>query len=43
MLAEKVAAEVARTGTLGIAKQIAAGPNASTAAATSTRSKVDDA
>jgi len=26
MLAEKVAAEIARTGTLGIAKQIAAGP-----------------
>ncbi len=26
MLAEKIAAEIARTGTLGIAKQIAAGP-----------------
>lgn len=29
MLAEKVAAEIARTGTLGIAKQIAAGPTVS--------------
>lgn len=47
MLAEKVAAEIARTGTLGIAKQIAAGPAASAApphsggAATQTKTKAD--
>jgi hypothetical protein len=41
MLAEKVAAEIARTGTLGIAKQIAAGEAAKSAAAAP--SKVNDA
>lgn len=41
MLAEKVAAEIARTGTLGIAKQIAAGEAARSAAAAP--SKVNDA
>jgi hypothetical protein len=47
MLAEKVAAEIARTGTLGIAKLIAAGPTASAAAprageaATQTKTKAD--
>lgn len=42
MLAEKLAAEIARTGTLGIAKQIAAGPVASSAAPPSASSGVDD-
>lgn len=42
MLAEKLAAEIARTGTLGIAKQIAAGPIASSAAPPSDSSGVDD-
>jgi len=47
MLAEKVAAEIARTGTLGIAKLIAAGPTASATpprageAATQTKTKAD--
>lgn len=41
MLAEKVAAEIARTGTLGIAKQIAAGEAVRSAAAAP--SKVNDA
>lgn len=41
MLAEKVAAEVARTGTIGIAKQLAEGPTASAGAII--RSKVHDA
>jgi hypothetical protein len=41
MLAEKIAAEIARTGTIGIAKQIASGPAASSAAAPSAQSKVD--
>jgi flagellar protein FlgJ len=42
MLAEKIAAEIARTGTLGIAKQIASGPAASSAATPSAQSKVDE-
>jgi flagellar protein FlgJ len=42
MLAEKIAAEIARTGTLGIAKQLASGPAASSAAAPSAQSKVDE-
>jgi Rod binding domain-containing protein len=33
MLAEKIAAEIARTGTLGIAKQLASGPIVSSATA----------
>jgi Rod binding domain-containing protein len=41
MLAEKIAAEIARTGTIGIAKQIASGPAASSATAFSAQSKVD--
>jgi Rod binding domain-containing protein len=47
MLAEKIAAEIARTGTLGIAKQIAAGPMVSSAppraegAAPQTKAKAD--
>jgi Rod binding domain-containing protein len=41
MLAEKIAAEIARTGTLGIAKQIASGPAASSAVEPSAQSKVD--
>lgn len=42
MLAEKVAEQIARTGSLGIAQQIAAGPTASPAVPTSASSKVDD-
>ena len=42
MLAEKIAAEIARTGTLGIAKQLASGPAASSAATPSAQSKVDE-
>ncbi len=47
MLAEKIAAEIARTGTLGIAKQIAAGPTVSAPpphagnAAAQTKTKAD--
>jgi Rod binding domain-containing protein len=41
MLAEKIAAEIARTGTLGIAKQIASGPATSSAPAPSAQSEVD--
>ena len=42
MLAEKIAAEIARTGTLGIAKQLASGPAASSAATPSAQTKVDE-
>ena len=42
MLAEKIAAEIARTGTIGIAKQIASGPAASSATGSPTQSKVDN-
>lgn len=41
MLAEKVAAEIARTGSLGIAKQIAAGRAAIEAAATPAKTRAD--
>jgi peptidoglycan hydrolase FlgJ len=43
MLAEKVAAEIARTGSLGIAKQIAAGEAARTAAGHAVPPKATDA
>jgi peptidoglycan hydrolase FlgJ len=43
MLAEKIAAEIARSGAIGIAKQIAAGPSASSAITSATRAKVGDA
>lgn len=39
MLAEKIAAEIARSGVLGIAKQVAAGEAAATAATAPTRPK----
>lgn len=42
LLAEKVAAEIARTGSLGIAKQIAEGQAVSAAALTPTTTKVND-
>lgn len=42
MLAEKVAAEIARSGTIGIAKQVAAGEAARTAVAPTAKAKVDD-
>lgn len=42
MLAEKVALEIAQTGSLGIAKQIAAGPAFSAPIATSTSTKADN-
>ena len=42
MLAEKIAAEIARSGTLGIAKQVAAGEAAASAATASTRPKGTD-
>jgi len=42
MLSEKVAAEIARSGALGIAKEIEKGPHASSAIAPATQSKVDD-
>jgi hypothetical protein len=41
MLAEKIAAEIARTGTVGIAKQIASGPTASSAAPPSAQLRDD--
>jgi hypothetical protein len=43
MLAEKIAAEIARSGTIGIAKQIAAGPATSSATHTATQAKAGDA
>lgn len=42
MLAEKVAAEIARSGTIGIAKQVAAGEAARSAVTPTTKAKVDD-
>ena len=41
MLAEKIAAEIARTGTLGIAKQLASGPTVSSATAPSAQMRDD--
>jgi Rod binding domain-containing protein len=41
MLAEKIAAEIARTGTLGIAKQLASGPIVSSATAPSAQLRDD--
>jgi hypothetical protein len=41
MLAEKIAAEIARTGTIGIAKQIASGPGISPATAPPAQFGVD--
>lgn len=43
MLAEKIAMEIAETGTLGIAKQIAAGPSVTRFAPTPPSTKADDA
>lgn len=43
MLAEKIAEQIARSGTLGIAKQIAAGQNALAAARAASDMKVGDA
>ncbi len=43
MLAEKIAVEIARSGTIGIAKQVSAGPAATSAVTPTTKAKVGDA
>ena len=42
MLAEKIAEQIARSGEIGIAKQIASGPATASAGAPSAQSKVDE-